>query len=112
MLISLARITFVGKKHADNQYQDRRACVDERLVAEADHGIGELERHKYAGKPTQQCEPTQKSDQDRPISPPVMMYANNGETRDEQEHSRHHDESGLSSHLLHQVWKPTKIDEC
>ena len=54
MLISLACITFVGKKRANNQYQDRRACVDEGLVAEADHGIGELERHEYAGKPTQQ----------------------------------------------------------
>jgi hypothetical protein len=108
---SLACIALVGKKGANNQYHDPRACIDEGLVAEANHGICELERYENARKPTQQCEPTQEGDQDRPIPPPVMMRANNGKTRDEQEHSRHHDESGLSSNLLHQTWKPTEIDE-
>ena len=51
---SLACIAFVGKKHANNQHQDRRAYVDEGLVAEAHHGICELEGYEYARKPTQQ----------------------------------------------------------
>lgn len=40
-----------------------------------------------------------------------MMRANNGETRDEQKRSRHHDEGGLSSNLLHQTGLPTEVDE-
>jgi hypothetical protein len=51
---SLACIALVGKKGANNQYHDCRACVDEGLVAEANHGIRELERYEYAGKPAQQ----------------------------------------------------------
>ena len=78
MLIGPAGIALVGKKHANNQYDDRRAYIDDWSVAEADHGIRELERYEYAGQPAQQRQPTQEGDQYRPIPPPVMMGANNG----------------------------------
>lgn len=42
----------VGKKGADKHNHDGPAQLDDGSVAEADHGIGQLERYDDAGKPT------------------------------------------------------------